>query len=116
LAGLSFQPSEFAKMAAIITLAWWFARDEENAGRFLHGFVAPLVAAGVLMALIAPEVDIGTTGLIGATTVVLMFLAGTRMRYLLPMIMAGFGGLAFVIQKMPERTGRYLALLYPDQY
>ncbi len=116
LAGFSFQPSEFAKMAAIITLAWWFARDEDNAGRFLHGFVAPLFGAGVLMALIAPEVDIGTTGLIGSTTIVMMFLAGTRLRYLLPMILAGFAGLALAIDKMPERTGRFLAFLYPEKY
>src|SRR3954470_20964988 len=51
LAGFSFQPSEFAKLSAIITLAWWFAKDEEYSSRFLHGFVAPLAASGVLMAL-----------------------------------------------------------------
>ncbi len=116
LAGFSFQPSEFAKFAAIVALAWWFARDEDYAGRFLHGFLAPLAAAGVLMGLIAPEVDIGTTALIGATTVILMFLAGTRLRYLLPMVGAGFAALAFVIHQMPERTGRFLAFLYPDKY
>jgi len=116
LAGFSFQPSEFAKFASITALAWWFARSEENAGRFLHGFVAPLLGAGVLMGLIAPEVDIGTTALIGATTMVLMFLAGTRLVYLGPSVCAGIGGLALVIHKMPERTGRFLAFLYPDKY
>lgn len=114
--GFSFQPSEFAKMAAIITLSWWFSRSEENAGRFWQGFVAPLFAAGILMALIAPEVDLGTTSLIGSTTVTLMFLAGTRLRYLIPMILTGLGGLALAIDKMPERTGRFLAFLYPDKY
>ncbi len=116
VAGFSFQPSEFAKLAAIVALAWWFARDEDYAGKFLHGFVAPLAGAGVLMGLIAPEVDIGTTALIGATAIMLMFLAGTRMRYLVPMIVAGFGGLAMAIHQMPERTGRFLAFLYPDKY
>lgn len=116
LAGFSFQPSEFAKLSAIISLAWWFARDEEYADRFLHGFVAPLAAAGVLMALIAPEVDLGSTALIGGTTVTLMFLAGTRLRYLVPMIMTGIGGLALAIHEMPERTGRFLAFLYPEKY
>jgi cell division protein FtsW len=74
------------------------------------------MAAGILMALIAPEVDIGTTSLIGATTIVLMFLAGTRLVYLVPLILTGFGGLALAIDKMPERTGRFLAFLYPDKY
>jgi cell division protein FtsW len=116
LAGFSFQPSEFAKFAAIVALAWWFARIEENAGQFLHGFVAPLSGAGVLMALIAPEVDIGTTALIGATTMVLMFLAGTRLIYLVPLVCVGIGGLALVIHEMPERTGRFLAFVYPEKY
>jgi len=116
LAGFSFQPSEFAKFAAIITLAWWFARDEKNADTFLGGFLAPLAGAGVLMALIAPEVDIGTTALIGGTTIVMMFIAGTRLRYLVPMAVAGFAGLALAIHEMPERTGRFLAFLYPEKY
>jgi cell division protein FtsW len=116
VAGFSFQPSEFAKLAGIITLSWWFARDEKYAERLLHGFIVPLGIAGLLMALIAPEVDIGTTALIGATAVILMFLAGTRLRYILPMILAGFAALAIAIHEMPERTGRFLAFLYPDKY
>lgn len=116
LGTFSFQPSEFAKLAAIVTLAWWYAREEKNAGRFLQGFIVPLAAAGVLMGLIAPEVDIGSTALIGATTLVMMYLAGARLRYLLPMVCAGLAGLALVIHKMPERTGRFLAFLYPEKY
>lgn len=116
LAGFSFQPSEFAKFAAICALAWWFARDEEAAGSWLRGFVAPLAGVGVLMALIAPEVDIGTTALLGATTLVLMFIAGTRLRYLVSMIGLGAVALALVIRQMPERMGRFLAFLYPEKY
>jgi cell division protein FtsW len=116
VAGFSFQPSEFAKLAAVIALAWWFARDEDCAGRFLEGYVVPLAGTGVLMTLIAREVDIGSTALIGTTTFILMFLAGTRVRYLAPTVMAGFAGLALAIYKMPERTGRFLAFLYPDKY
>jgi cell division protein FtsW len=116
IAGFSFQPSEFAKLAAVIALAWWFARDEDYAGRFLEGYVVPLAGAGVLMTLIAREVDIGSTALIGTTTFILMFLAGTRLRYLAPTVVAGFGALALAIYKMPERTGRFLAFLYPEKY
>ena len=116
LGSMSFQPSEFAKLAAITTLAWWFARDEKNAGRFVQGFAAPLVATGVLMGLIAPEVDVGTTALIGATTFAVMFIAGTRLLYLVPTVVLGFAGLALAIKQMPERSGRFLAFMYPDKY
>jgi cell division protein FtsW len=114
--GVTFQPSEFAKLAAIITVAWWFARDEEYSRQFWRGFVAPLVAAGILMALIAPEVDMGTTALIGTTTFLLMFIAGTRLFYLAPTVASGLAALIFVALKMPQRFGRIMAFMYPDKY
>ena len=114
--GVTFQPSEFAKLAAIAAVAWWFARDEEYARQFWRGFVAPMGAAGILMALIAPEVDMGTTALIGTTTFLLMFIAGTRLFYLLPAVAAGFGALLIVALKNPVRFGRIMAFQYPEKY
>jgi len=114
--GVTFQPSEFAKLAAIAAVAWWFARDEAYARQFWRGYVAPLIAAGILMALIAPEVDMGTTALIGATTFLLMFVAGTRLYYLLPTVAFGFAVLIYVAVKMPQRFGRLMAFWYPDKY
>lgn len=112
----SFQPSELAKLAVVCALAWWFSREEKDSGSFVKGFIAPLGIAGGLMALIAPEVDMGTTALIGGSTLILMFIAGTRLRYLAPTVLLGVGALALAIQKMPERTGRFLAFLYPEKY
>ena len=114
--GVTFQPSEFAKLAAIIAVAWWFARDESFARQFWRGYVAPLAGAGILMGLIAPEVDMGTTALIGATTFLLMFIAGTRLFYLFPTVAAGLGALIVVAFKMPQRFGRMMAFMYPDKY
>jgi cell division protein FtsW len=66
--------------------------------------------------LILPEVDLGCTALIGATTITLMFIAGTRMLYLVPMMAAGLTGIVVVALKMPERIGRLLAYLDPLKY
>ncbi|MCE9610118.1 MAG: putative lipid II flippase FtsW [Chthoniobacter sp.] len=114
--GISFQPSEFAKLAGVVALAWCLARDEEQSKNPVRGFLVPFAFGGSLMLLIAPEVDLGTTALIGATTLILMFIAGTRLRFLVPMAVAGIGLLALVIAKMPERTGRFLAFVYPEKY
>ena len=112
----SFQPSEMAKLAAVTTLAWWFARDERNARSFWKGFVIPIAGLLVFAAPIAREVDMGTTALLGATTFILMFVAGTRWRYLAPMVLVGVGGLVFAITKMPERLGRVMAFWNPEKY
>ncbi len=114
--GLQFQPSEFAKLAAVVTVAWWFSRKESYEREFTRGFLAPLGLAGALMALIAPEVDLGSTALIGGTTFVLMFIAGTRVRFLSLAVVSASAALALAIYKMPERTGRFLAFMYPDKY
>ena len=114
--GLKFQPSEFAKLSAVVTLAWWFSREEKYERELVRGFLAPLGLSGVLMALIAPEVDLGTTALIGGTTLMLMFIAGTRVRFLAPSVLMGAGLLGLVIWKIPERMGRLLAYLDPDKY
>ncbi len=112
----SFQPSELAKLATICALAWWFGRDESAAGEFRRGFIYPLAGVGVLMVLIAPEVDMGSTALIGATAYTVMFVAGTRLRYLLPVVVLGIAALGFAIYAMPERSGRFLAFLHPEDH
>lgn len=112
----SFQPSELAKLAGVATLAWWFSRREENAFGFFTGFVVPLLGMAVLIVPIAREVDMGTTALLGSTTLIIMFVAGTRWRYLLPMLGVGIAGLCFAVYKMPERLGRVMAFLQPEKY
>jgi cell division protein FtsW len=112
----SFQPSELAKLAAVSTLAWWFGKNEQIARSFWKGFVFPLLGLAVLVIPIAREVDMGTTALLGVTTLILMFVAGTRWRYLFPMVLTGIAGLCFAITKMPERLGRVMAFLHPEKY
>lgn len=114
--GMQFQPSEFAKLAAVVAVAWWFSRKESYEREFGRGFLVPLGLAGALMALIVLEVDLGCTALIGGTTFVLMFIAGTRVRYLSLAVAVAAGALALAVYKMPERTGRFLAFLYPKEY
>lgn len=112
----TLQPSEFAKLAVVIGLAWWFSRAETKTDGFLDGFVYPLAGTSLMLALIVFEVDLGSTALIGTATVALMFVAGTRLRYIAGMVVLGMGGLLFGLTKMPERMGRVLAFLYPEKY
>jgi len=113
---MQFQPSELAKFATITALAWWFGRDTESAGEFFRGFIYPFMGVGILMALIVKEVDMGTTALIGLTTYGVMFVAGTRWRYLIPVLVIGVAGLWFATMHMPDRVNRIMAFLHPKEY
>jgi len=112
----SFQPSELGKVAVIFFLAWWYQRHEERSSEFLHGFVLPLAIAGVIMGLIVIEVDLGATALIGVTTLAVMFVAGTGLRWLLPLLGLGLAGLVVAITQIPERMDRILAFLDPEKH
>jgi cell division protein FtsW len=112
----SFQPSELGKVAVLFFLAWWYQKHEAESGQFLQGFVYPLGVAGVILGLIVIEVDLGATALIGVTTLAVMFVAGTGLRWLVPLLGAGLAGLVVAIFHIEERMGRLMAFLDPEKY
>ena len=106
LGPLIFQPSEVGKLAAIVALAWWFTKFEPRSSQFLHGFVLPMMVIGVIMLLIVREEDLGTTLLIGATMVAVMFVAGSNPLYMTLLAIAGFVGILYIATHMTERMAR----------
>ena len=113
---ITFQPSELAKIATIFFLAAWFAQREKPDGNVLSGFLVPLAVISVPAALVLGEVDLGTTALIGATTFIVMFVAGTNLLWLSGLAFAGLGGLLLVATHISERMGRLAAFLNPQNY
>lgn len=81
IGGYSLQPSEFAKPAFIVVIAWLFG---EAAGRSdMPALPLGLLLWGVLVALLIAQPDVGQTVLISTTAGLLYLLAG------LPLIGAG---------------------------
>jgi cell division protein FtsW len=116
LGAVTFQPSELAKLAAIISVAWWFTKFEAKSKGFLMGLVVPVVLVSVLLVLIVLETDLGTTLLIAGTAFVVMFVAGASPKYLGPMVVAGLASILAIAWRISERQGRLLAFLHPEQY
>lgn len=113
---MAFQPSEAAKLSAIVFLAWWFSRPETRMKTFVDGVAIPLGVLSIPLLLILLEVDMGTTALIGATALTVMFIAGATMRWLVGLTAAGFAGLLVLAFGIDERQGRMLAFLNPEKY
>lgn len=116
LAQFAFQPSEIGKIAAVFFLAWWFSRFEKSAGHPLYGFVMPLVILSSLLTLILFEVDLGTTALLAATAVVVMFVAGTNPILLTFTALTGAGGIFVVATQISQRMARLAAFLDPQRF
>ena len=79
-----FQPSELAKIAAVIGLGAWFARWQTEVQTFWRGFIVPGLIAGIPILLIAVEVDLGTALALAVSVSAIMFCVGTRLRYAVP--------------------------------
>jgi len=113
---ITFQPSDFAKIAAIAFLAHWYSKYQEESGTLLRGFLAPIGITGILMALIAREIDMGTTALIGGTMFVVMFVAGSSLKYIAPLAASGIAGTLYLGFHMKDRLGRMLAFMDLEKY
>jgi cell division protein FtsW len=110
------QPSELGRVATAFFLAWWFSRYEKASNHWLYGFVYPLLIIAPLVALIVREVDLGTTVLIGVTTFIVMFVAGTNPFLLGGISVVSFGGILSIAMLMPERMARLNAFLHPERF
>lgn len=112
--GLSFQPSELAKLSLILSLAGFFAKKADRA-RTLAGLLPPLLLTGMFFALIALEPNMGTAVVLLLAASALFFLAGCRLSHLLLSLAASIPFLLFVVSKHPYIKARLLALLDPGQ-
>ena len=110
----AFQPSEVAKIAAVFFLAWWFSRPETEPRKLAQGLLIPVGVVMMLVALIAAEVDLGTSALIGATTIAICFIGGANGWLIGGSILAGLMGLLGIAMLIPERAARMTTFLDPE--
>ncbi len=112
----NFQPSELAKMTVVIFLAWYMTRMQRRAGEFLKGLVVPLILLGMIAGLIFLAPDFGTTMLVGLAGMILMFVGGTRIGYLLVTGISGGALFAIAVMQDALRMRRVIAFLNPYEY
>jgi cell division protein FtsW len=111
---LSFQPSEVAKLTLVLFAAEVFSRkDERSLKEFLHAMIPVVPVAGFLAMLIMLQPDLGTTVLVGFVAIGVMFVAGTPLVYLIPVVGAGSGLAAAVAMLKPYMRARLLVFMHP---
>ncbi len=89
IAGLSFQPSEVAKIASVLYLAATLSYKLERVEKLWQGIVPLLVAPAVMFLLILQQPNLSTAGSIMIVAVLMMLLAGAKWRHLGLMGVAG---------------------------
>ncbi len=116
LGPLTLQPSEFAKLAVVIFLAYSLARKQEKMKYFAIGFVPHMLIAGLFIALIGKEPDFGTALTLAGIVFIMLLVGGTRLTYILISFCMAIPLAVVMVLKDPKKFSRILSFLDPWKY
>ena len=109
-AGLSFQPSEFAKLAIIIALAWYGEYFQRQMPTLKRGVVVPGIVIGLAAGLMFKEPDVGNGLVLATVSGALLLIAGIRLRYFLPPVFIGALALGIFFTATAVQFARQLTM------
>ncbi|MEF8689038.1 UNVERIFIED_CONTAM: rod shape-determining protein RodA [Comamonas sp. A-3] len=98
--GVVIQPSELLKIATPLMLAWWFQRREGNlrASDFVIAFVLLMVPVGLIM----KQPDLGTSLLVMAAGLSVIFFAGLPWKLIVPPVLLALVGIFLIVWFEPQ--------------
>ncbi|MGH2687320.1 MAG: putative lipid II flippase FtsW, partial [Actinomycetota bacterium] len=112
LGPFSLQPSEIAKLAVVLFAAHALERKGARiADPKELAYVAP--AVGIVLLLIMLQPDLGTALIVGGCALIVMFLAGTRMRHVVSVVGVVLVGVVTLILGEGYRRARLFSFLDP---
>jgi len=116
LGPVNFQPSEFARLALIVYLAYSMERKADKIREFSIGFLPHVAVLGLMAALMLKQPDFGSAAILAGLTWLMMFIGGVRLTYLMSTcVLLGIGA-AYAITHAGYRTRRLMSFLDPWQY
>jgi cell division protein FtsW len=111
--GFSFQPSEMAKPALILFLAFFLESRTKSMNDWRNTLLPAILPTLVFLGLIVFQPDLGTAIACAAITGCILFVAGLDLRYLGYAFAASLLPLYFLIFHVAYRRDRILAFLNP---
>jgi len=109
----SFQPSEMAKPALILFLAYFLSNRTQSMDDFRQTIMPAVLPTLIFLVLIVFQPDLGTAIACAAITACLLFVAGLNLRYLGYLALGSLLPLYFLIFHVAYRRARILAFLDP---
>lgn len=113
LGSFTVQPSELARLCAVIYLARYLVKKRDRLDDFFRDFLPPMIVIGAVLALIMGESDLGTAAVMGMVAGLMLFIGGARWRHLWVMGLLAAPVLYAMIMKIGYRRQRMLAFLDP---
>ncbi|MDI6853946.1 MAG: putative lipid II flippase FtsW [Deltaproteobacteria bacterium] len=116
LGPITLQPSEFAKLAVVLFMAYSLARKQDKMKYFSIGFMPHMVVTGIFIALIAKEPDFGTAMTLAALVFVMLLVGGVRLAYIMGAFFSVAGLATMMVLRDPKKFNRILSFLDPWKY
>ena len=105
----SIQPTDVARLMTVVFLAWWLKRSPPAERGFVRGLLPPLAVTGAVSGLILLQPNLSSAVLLAATGVIMVFLAGARLRHLAIPIAGGVAAIALALATHPYMMARFKA-------
>jgi cell division protein FtsW len=107
----SFQPSELVKLAMVVFMAWYMSRLSYDKDKFLH-FAIPIAVMVAFQGVFMMQPDFGAAMSLAILTLTMLFVSGTRLRYLGYLCMLALPAVVYLITA-PYRLRRVITFLDP---
>lgn len=111
--GFNLQSSELMKLFMVVYIAAYMVRRREEVIGTVWGFVKPMLLLGVVSVLIIKQPDFGTTAVLVATTMAMLFLGGVALWPFVVLVGGAFTALVSLVVISPYRMQRVTAFLDP---
>ncbi len=110
---MQFQPSELAKLAAILFTSFFLTRAGTDLGSFRRGVLPFIAVLGALIGLVLAGSDLGTAACIALVSGLLLYFGGMRYRHV--PVLAAIGAVIFtlLVALEPYRLQRIWSYLNP---
>ncbi len=106
---VSFQPSEFLKIATIIYLSALLSSPKQK-----NVFITFLIFIGLIFAALIVQSNLSTLIIISAISFIIFFCANTPLKYNLTFAGLGIIGFVFLALVSPYRRGRLMVFFHPE--
>ena len=113
IAGFGIQPSELAKLVAVMFTAIMLERRMHRVNDLRYAVMPIAIIVGALVGLILLEPDLGTAMSLLAVTAVMVFAAGISYRYLVGAILLSLPALYVILMSADYRRRRLLTFMDP---
>jgi cell division protein FtsW len=104
---MTVQPTDLARLATVVFLAWWLKRRPPGELGFARGVLPPLAVAATVAGLIVLQPNLSSAGLLAATGFAMVFLAGAALPHLALPIGVGAVGIGVTLATHPYMMGRF---------